>query len=73
MVELKDFVYELQRYADQTHVLKDKFEKLSEDEKVMVLRNAPENQPTPEEHYKLVFKWLSKVQEAAGVVQKEER
>ncbi|WP_430786262.1 hypothetical protein VBD025_13335 [Virgibacillus flavescens] len=73
MIELQDFVYELQRYADQTHVLKDKFEKLPEKQKKMVLDHAPNNQPNPEEHYKLVFNWLEKVQEEAGVAEKEER
>lgn len=73
MIELQDFVYELQRYADQTHVLKDKFEKLPETQKKMVLENAPANQPTPEEHYRLVFSWLEKVQAETGVAEKEER
>lgn len=73
MIELDDFVYELERYADQTHNLKDKFEKLPEEQKAVVLKYAPENQPTPEEHYKLVFNWLEKVQAEAGVVEKEEK
>lgn len=72
MLELKDFVYELHRYAGQTHTLKDKFEKLTEAEKGMVLKHAPVNQPTPEEHYKLVFHWLEKVQDEVGVVEKKE-
>ncbi|ASN05924.1 hypothetical protein [Virgibacillus necropolis] len=73
MLELKDFVYELHRYADQTHILKDKYEKLSEAEKAMVVKHAPINQPTPEEHYELVYRWLEKVQSEVGVVEKEER
>lgn len=73
MIELQDFVYELHRYADQTHVLKDKFEKLPEAEKAMVLKHAPANQPTPEEHYKLVFNWLEKIQAEANVVEKKEK
>lgn len=41
----------------------------------MVLKHAPTNQPTPEEHYKLVlvFRWLEKVHTEAGVVEKEEK
>ncbi|WP_404452434.1 hypothetical protein LG329_18905 [Virgibacillus necropolis] len=73
MIELKDFVYELHRYADQTHILKDKYEKLSNEEKIMILKTAPVNQPTPEEHYELVFRWLEKVQSEFGVTEKEER
>lgn len=73
MIELKDFVYELQRYADQTHILKDKFEKLPEEQKAAVLKYAPENQPNPEEHYRLVFKWLEMVQAEAGIVEKKEK
>jgi len=41
MQELQDFIYELYRYADQTHVLKDKYKKLSKAEKEMIRNAAP--------------------------------
>ncbi|MEC5426034.1 hypothetical protein QGM71_21525 [Virgibacillus sp. C22-A2] len=58
MVELKDFIYELHRYANQTHTLKDKYEKLTESEKDMVMEAAPENLQSPDEVFHPVFQWL---------------
>lgn len=61
MQELQDFIYELQRYADQTHVLKDKFEKLSEAEKEMVMNAAPPSLYSPQEYFQPVYQWLEAV------------
>jgi len=62
MIELKDFIYELQQYAGQTHVLKDHYDKLSAEEKKLVMDLAPEDQATPEELFKQVFLWVESVQ-----------
>lgn len=40
MTELKNFMYELHRYADQTHTLKDAYEKLPEAEKTEGYENS---------------------------------
>ncbi|WP_249869934.1 hypothetical protein [Oceanobacillus saliphilus] len=60
-MKLQDFVYELHRYADQTHVLKDKFEKLSDTEKKLVMDAAPPGLSTPEEYFQPVYQWLETV------------
>ncbi|CDQ40282.1 MULTISPECIES: hypothetical protein [Virgibacillus] len=62
MTELKDFVYELHRYADQTHTLKDKYEKLTDDEKEFVMSTAPEDIETPNQQHHPVFSWLENLQ-----------
>ncbi|WP_067730074.1 hypothetical protein [Oceanobacillus damuensis] len=60
-MNLQDFVYELHRYAEQTHVLKDKFEKLTETEKKLVMDAAPPDLRTPEEYFQPVYDWLETV------------
>ncbi|GGB53375.1 hypothetical protein F3157_20985 [Virgibacillus dakarensis] len=65
-IELKDFLYELGKYADQTHILKDKYEKLADDEKVFVLQHSPDNQLSPIVQDKLAFDWLSTMQQEIG-------
>jgi len=62
MIELKDFIYELQQYAGQTHVLKDHYGKLSAEEKKLVMDLAPNDHATPEELFKQVFLWFESVQ-----------
>jgi len=62
MIELKDFIYELQQYAGQTHVLKDHYDKLSAEEKKLVMDLAPDDHATPEELFKQVFLWVESVQ-----------
>ncbi|GAB3068373.1 hypothetical protein [Virgibacillus ainsalahensis] len=58
MIELKSFMHELERYADQTHNLKDKFEMLSEAEKEMVMEAAPASLKQPDEYFHPVYEWL---------------
>ncbi|CDO02401.1 multi-sensor signal transduction multi-kinase [Oceanobacillus picturae] len=58
MTELKNFLYELHRYADQTHTLKDAYEKLPEAEKQKVMKTAPASVRSPEEFFHPVFSWL---------------
>ncbi|WP_010649602.1 hypothetical protein [Oceanobacillus massiliensis] len=60
-MKLQDFVYELHRYAEQTHVLKDKYEKLSENEKILVMDAAPPSLKTPQEYFQPVYEWLESV------------
>ncbi|MFC4024263.1 hypothetical protein ACFOUV_10705 [Oceanobacillus longus] len=60
-MNLQDFIYELHRYAEQTHVLKDKFEKLSETEKALIMDAAPPGLKTPEEYFEPVYQWLENV------------
>lgn len=60
-MNLQDFIYELHRYADQAHVLKDKYEKLSETEKALVMDAAPPSLRTPEEHFQPVYQWLETI------------
>lgn len=62
MIELKDFIYELQQYAGQTHILKDHYDKLSANEKKLVMDLAPDEHATPEDLFKLVFRWVEAVQ-----------
>lgn len=62
MIELKDFIYELQNFAGQTHVLKDHYDKLSDEEKKLVMDLAPAEHATPEELFKQVFSWVESVQ-----------
>ncbi|WP_404459111.1 hypothetical protein [Oceanobacillus kapialis] len=61
MTELKNFMYELHRYADQTHTLKDAYEKLSEEEKHKIMEAAPASVRSPEEFFHPVFSWLESV------------
>ncbi|MBR3120025.1 hypothetical protein [Oceanobacillus profundus] len=61
MQELQNFVYELQRYADQTHTLKDAFEKLSETEKELVMNVAPPRLKAPNEYFQPVYEWLEAI------------
>ncbi|WP_042223948.1 hypothetical protein [Oceanobacillus manasiensis] len=58
MTELKNFMYELHRYADQTHTLKDAYEKLSQEEKQQVMDTAPSSIRSPEQFFHPVFSWL---------------
>ncbi|MFS0752005.1 hypothetical protein [Oceanobacillus sp. 1P07AA] len=62
-MELQDFIYELHKYAEQTHVLKDKFEKLSETEKQLVMNAAPDSLKTPNEYFHPVYEWLENTTE----------
>ncbi|WP_244527647.1 hypothetical protein [Virgibacillus chiguensis] len=62
MTEYSDFMYELHKYATQTHALKDKFEKLSAEEKQVVIHAAPEEITNPERIHHPVFQWLENLQ-----------
>ncbi|OZU90480.1 hypothetical protein CIL03_04860 [Virgibacillus indicus] len=71
MTELKEFIYELQRYANQTHILRDHYEKLSESEKKLVMEAAPESLKSPREHFQPVFTWLENVHDKLGITHEE--
>ncbi|MGY0692216.1 hypothetical protein ACW2QC_05400 [Virgibacillus sp. FSP13] len=60
--ELKDFLYELKNYADQTHILKDKYEKLPDNEQKLVMQHTPDAHLSPLTQDKLVFRWLGSMQ-----------
>lgn len=64
--EVKDFLYELGKYADQTHILKDAYERLTDSEKALVMENSPNDQRSPIAQDKLAFEWLSTMQKGIG-------
>lgn len=68
--ELRDFLYELGNYADKTHILKDHYEKLTDEEKTLIMDLAPTDQLSPETQDKLAFEWLSAVQKKLSVQEK---
>ncbi|MBY7143793.1 hypothetical protein KFZ56_12200 [Virgibacillus sp. NKC19-3] len=61
-MELHAFMSELRGYAEQTHELKDHYEKLSETEKKLVMDAAPDHLDSPEEIFHPVFRWLQNLQ-----------
>jgi hypothetical protein len=67
MEELNDFLYELKNYAGQTHALKDKYEKLSEAEKKIVMDAAPDSLKSPDQYFQPVFKWLETMYETIDI------
>ncbi|MBM7598759.1 hypothetical protein JOC34_001116 [Virgibacillus halotolerans] len=71
MTELKDFMYELGRYAEQMHVLKDRYENLTEAEKKLVMEEAPEDLSSPQERFVQVFRWMEELQERLGIENEE--
>jgi hypothetical protein len=71
MEELNDFLYELKKYAGQTHTLKDKYEKLSEMEKKTVMDAAPDNLKSPDQFFQPVFEWLETMYEEMGIREEE--
>ncbi|MFC2950271.1 hypothetical protein [Virgibacillus sediminis] len=62
MEHLKVFMNELEKFAQQTHSLKDQFEKLSDSEKELVMKAAPHSIKEPQEYYTPVYKWLENLQ-----------
>ncbi|MFA1818731.1 hypothetical protein ACDX78_00790 [Virgibacillus oceani] len=71
MEELNDFLYELNKYAGQTHILKDKYEKLSEMEKKEVMDAAPDSLKSPDQSYQPVFEWLETMYEKMDIREEE--
>lgn len=71
MTELKDFMYELGRYAEQMHVLRDRYENLTEAEKKLVMEEAPEDLSSPQERFVQVFRWMEELQERLGIENEE--
>ncbi|WP_164217888.1 hypothetical protein [Virgibacillus sp. YIM 98842] len=71
MEELNDFLYELKKYAGQTHTLKDKYEKLNEAEKKKVMDAAPDNLSAPDQFFQPVFEWLEAMYESMDVREEE--
>ena len=61
MKELQDFIYELHRYADQTHILKDAYERLNDEAKQKLMALAPDSLRTPSEYFNPVYEWLEAV------------
>lgn len=72
MEALNDFLYELKKHAGQTHMLKDKYEKLSEAEKVKVMDAAPDSLEAPDEYFQPVFEWLEAMYETMDIREEEE-
>ncbi|MFC3039911.1 hypothetical protein ACFOGI_06565 [Virgibacillus xinjiangensis] len=62
MQHLQIFINELEKHAQQTHRLKDQFEKLSDSEKELVMTAAPHSLKEPQEYYIPVYKWLENLQ-----------
>jgi len=71
MEELNDFLYELKKYAGQTHTLKDKYEKLSEMEKKTVMDAAPDDFKSPDQYFQPVFEWLETMYEEMDIKEEE--
>ncbi|WP_373895865.1 hypothetical protein ACUL41_11255 [Virgibacillus natechei] len=71
MMELNAFMSELRGYAEQTHKLKDHYEKLSESEKKLVMDTAPDHLDSPEEIFHPVFRWLENLQAELDVKDKK--
>ncbi|QTM99256.1 hypothetical protein ERJ70_08040 [Sediminibacillus dalangtanensis] len=66
MLELQDFLYELNKYMDQSSILKDAYNRLSDTEKQLVLSQSPTQTP-PDELAENATKWLSAMQKEMGV------
>jgi hypothetical protein len=71
MTELKDFMYELGRYAEHMHILKDRFESLTEVEKKLVMEEAPDGLRSPEERFVLVHQWMEALHNRLGIENEE--
>jgi len=71
MEELNDFLYELKKYAGQTHMLKEKYEKLNEAEKKKVMDAAPDNVRAPDQFFQPVFDWLEAMYESMDINEEE--
>lgn len=65
--ELEGFMYELGRYAEHMHVLRDTFESLSESERQLIMEEAPEQLKSPEERFVLVYDWMDKLHKRLGI------
>ncbi|WP_077622186.1 hypothetical protein [Sediminibacillus massiliensis] len=70
MTELQDFLYELNRYMNQTSVLQDSYKRLSENEKQLVLAQSP-NGSSPDALYNQSISWLNSLQEEMGIKDEE--
>ncbi|TQS75720.1 hypothetical protein DX933_05455 [Ornithinibacillus gellani] len=66
MSELNDFLYELNRYAQQAHILKDCYEKLTESEKKLVMDQAPAQQLPPDTFFHQSIDWVEAMHEILG-------
>ncbi|MFD1037131.1 hypothetical protein ACFQ3N_01640 [Virgibacillus byunsanensis] len=66
MTELNDFMYELNGFASQSHILKDKYDKLTDSEKKMVMNLADSKQTTPPELFQQVITWMEAMHEQLG-------
>lgn len=71
MTELKDFMYELGRYAEQMHILKDRYENLSDSEKRLLMEEAPEGLSSPEERFQQVHEWMEDLHQRLGIENRE--
>lgn len=67
MTELKDFMYELGRYAEQMHILKDGYQSLSESEKKLIMEEAPDGLSSPEERFLLIHEWMENLHKRLGI------
>ncbi|GAB3793025.1 hypothetical protein [Virgibacillus kimchii] len=73
MEEINDFLYELKKYAGQTHSLKETYEKLSEAEKRKVMDAAPNSLQSPEEIFQPVFEWLETMYTKVDIKEENEK
>ncbi|WP_371068437.1 hypothetical protein [Sediminibacillus sp. JSM 1682029] len=70
MLELQDFLYELNKYMDQSSTLKDAFNRLTETEKQLVLSQSPTH-TSPVELAENAIKWHTAMQKEMGVTGEE--
>lgn len=65
-LEMENFLYELKKQAEQTHILKDAYETLSPTEQETITSIAPSSQPMPFEQYKSIFEWYEQMHKELG-------
>ena len=65
--QLQDFLYELNRYTTQAHILKDTYDKLSEAEKQRLMNHAPITSDPPDVLFEQTVEWIESLNEHFGV------
>ncbi|HLR80157.1 MAG TPA: hypothetical protein VK119_06210 [Bacillota bacterium] len=69
-IEMEDFLYELKNYAQQTHIFKDAFERLTPEEQDKVSALDPYDQPMPPQQHRQTFGWLEQMQNELSAANK---
>lgn len=64
MDELRNFIYELRGFAQQSHDLKDAYDMLTEEQKQMIMDLSPGDRLSPEQLFQEAFQWFETVEQA---------